>query len=106
MAPCRASRSLATPPGRPDGPVPRCEESPIARALGEEETVRVEDERFMARSGRELPVAYTAAPFRTHDGLQGCVVIFQDVSERKRREEEQRSDVATLACINRVEAAL
>ena len=60
----------------------------------------------MARSGRELPVAYTAAPFRTHDGLQGCVVIFQDISERKRREEEHRRDVATLACINRVEAAL
>ncbi|MCW3068359.1 MAG: hypothetical protein JWL67_984 [Solirubrobacterales bacterium] len=82
------------------------EESAMARALSQEEPVRVEDDLFMARNGRTLPVAYTAAPFRTDDGLQGCVVIFQDVSERKRREEEQRRDVATLACINRVEAAI
>ena len=52
------------------------------------------------------PSTYTAAPFRTEDGLQGCVVIFQDISERKRREAEHERDAATLACINRVEAAL
>jgi diguanylate cyclase (GGDEF)-like protein/PAS domain S-box-containing protein len=90
----------------PDGSVRPFEASPVARALSEEETVRVEDDRFLARSGRELPVAYTAAPFRTKGGLQGCVVIFQDISERKHREDEHRRDVATLACINRVEAAL
>jgi diguanylate cyclase (GGDEF)-like protein/PAS domain S-box-containing protein len=82
------------------------QESPIALALGREETFRVEDDVFMARNGRELPVAYTAAPFHTENGLQGCVVIFQDISERKRREEERCQDMARLACINRVEAAL
>ncbi len=90
----------------PDGSVRPSEGSPVARALSDEETVRVEGDRFLARSGRELPVAYTAAPFRTEGGLQGCVVIFQDISERKHREDEHRRDVATLACINRVEAAL
>jgi EAL domain-containing protein (putative c-di-GMP-specific phosphodiesterase class I) len=53
-----------------------------------------------------LRVAYTAAPFSTDDGLQGCVVVFQDISDRKRREEEQRRDAETLACIDRVEEAL
>lgn len=93
-------------PSRPDDAARPFQERPIARALSREATVRVEDDLFIVRSGRELPVAYTAAPFRTDDGLQGCVVIFQDISERKRREEEHRRDVATLATINRVEDAL
>ena len=81
-------------------------ESPISEALEREETVRVEDDQFLGRDGRPIPVAYTAAPFRTEDGLQGCVVIFSDISERKRRESEQRADLAKLEVINRVERAL
>jgi diguanylate cyclase (GGDEF)-like protein/PAS domain S-box-containing protein len=91
---------------RPDGSARPFAHSQIAPALSQETTVRVEDDVFRTRNGRQLPVAYTAAPFHTEDGLQGCVVIFQDITERKLREEEQRRDAATLACINRVEAAL
>jgi diguanylate cyclase (GGDEF)-like protein/PAS domain S-box-containing protein len=89
-----------------DGSARPFEECPIAPALSQEATVRVEDDVFRTRGGRELPVAYTAAPFHTEAGLQGCVVIFQDITERKLREGEQRRDAATLACINRVEDAL
>ncbi len=89
-----------------DGSAPAFSGSQLARALQREETVRVEDAAFRARSGRELSVAYTAAPFSTAAGVQGCVVIFQDVTERRHRELEQRRDAATLACINRVEDAL
>jgi diguanylate cyclase (GGDEF)-like protein/PAS domain S-box-containing protein len=78
----------------------------IARALGGEATVRVEDDVFVTHSGRQLPVAYTAAPFRTDGQLQGCVVIFQDITERKHQEEAHKRDLATLACIDRVEHAL
>ena len=84
----------------------RFDDGPIARALVEDTTVRVEDGRFTAHSGREIPVAYTAAPFRTEDGLQGCVVIFQDVSEREHQAKEHQRDIATLACIDRVEHAI
>jgi diguanylate cyclase (GGDEF)-like protein/PAS domain S-box-containing protein len=80
--------------------------SQLAGALQHEETVRVDDAAFRTRDGRELPVAYAAAPFSTSSGVQGCVVIFQDITERRRLEEEQRRDAATLACINRVEDAL
>jgi len=93
------------PPGR-EGSARPFEDCPIAPALSQEATVRVEDDVFRTRGGRELPVAYTAAPFNTEAGLQGCVVIFQDITERKLREAEQRRDAATLACINRVEEAL
>ena len=82
------------------------DELPIARALSGEDIVRVEDDRFLTGDGGELPVAYTATPFETEDGPQGCVVIFQDVSDRKRREQESRRNAETLAVIDRVEDAL
>jgi PAS domain S-box-containing protein len=81
-------------------------DSPIGRALSSETTVRVEDELLRVGDGRELPAAYTASPYHTDDGLQGCVVIFQDISERKRREADKQRDLETLACINRVEQAI
>jgi diguanylate cyclase (GGDEF)-like protein/PAS domain S-box-containing protein len=91
---------------RPDGTARRLAESPIARALSRGVTVRVEDDVFALAGGGELPVAYTATPFDTPEGIQGCVVIFQDASERKRREAESRRNAETLAVMHRVEEAL
>ncbi len=91
----------------PDGTPRGFAESPIARALSRGVTVRVDDERFRCAGGAgELPVAYTATPFDTDEGIQGCVVIFQDISERKLREEEGRRSAETLAVMRRVEEAL
>jgi diguanylate cyclase (GGDEF)-like protein/PAS domain S-box-containing protein len=87
------------------GPI-EFEHCAVARAARGGETVRVEDGAFATGDGGELPVAYTATPFSTEDGPQGCVVIFQDISERKRREEESRRNAETLAVIERVERAL
>lgn len=89
-----------------DGSPARFLEDPMARALRDELTVSVDDDSFLTRAGSLLPVAYTAAPFRTDDGCRGCVVIFADVSERKRREEEHRRDAQRLATIERIERAL
>ena len=91
---------------RADGTPQRFPESPIARALSHEVTVRVEDDLFAHGAGGELPVAYTATPFDTAEGIQGCVVIFQDISERKLREAEGRRSAETLAIMHRVEEAL
>ncbi len=91
---------------RADGSVRNLGELPIARALSREVSVKVEEDSFRGAGGRQLPVAYTATPFHTDEGLQGCVVIFQDVSERKQRERDHRRDAETLATINRVEEAL
>lgn len=90
----------------PEGAPREFGDGPIARALREERTIAVADDQFLTRDGRALPVAYTASPFRTDDGLCGCAVIFGDVSERKRREEEARRDARRLATIERVERAL
>ncbi len=95
----RLGRLIA--PAAPDGQTPLAAEEPPG-----ELTVRVDDGLFATRSGRHLPVAYTVTPFQTGDGLRGSIVIFSDITERKRREEEHRRDTATLAVIDRVESAL
>jgi diguanylate cyclase (GGDEF)-like protein/PAS domain S-box-containing protein len=79
---------------------------PMGRALHREVTVRVEEDRFTLGDGGELPVSYTANPFRTDEGLQGCVVLFQDISQRREREQESKRNAETLAVIARVEDAL
>jgi diguanylate cyclase (GGDEF)-like protein/PAS domain S-box-containing protein len=91
---------------RDDGSPRPFEDGPIARALDDEATVRVDDDLLRVGAGRQLPVAYTASPYHTDDGLQGCVVIFHDISERKRRDQDKQRDVETLATINRVEEAI
>jgi PAS domain S-box-containing protein len=90
----------------PDGPPRPFGETPIAEAIARDTTIRVEDDTFTTGGGRGLPVAYTATPFHTDDGLRGCIVIFEDITERRRREEEHRRDAETLAIIDRVESAL
>jgi diguanylate cyclase (GGDEF)-like protein/PAS domain S-box-containing protein len=101
---CEVSAMLC--PACPDGSTLPFERCAISGAVRGEETVRMDDVAFVRSDGRELPVAYTATPFSTDDGPQGCVVIFQDISERKRREEEGRRNAETLAVIERVERAL
>ena len=77
----------------------------IAQSLKGEGTVRVDDDTFLTAEG-ELPVAYTATPFTTAEGPQGCVVVFQDIAERRLREDESRRKAELIAVIDRVERAL
>ena len=88
-----------------DGGRRRFADSPMSRALAREVTVRVDQDAFVTPSG-ELPVSYTATPFQTADGIHGCVVIFQDASERRAREEESMRNATTLTVMERVEDAL
>jgi len=91
---------------RPDGTVMPVEECPIMRALAGQETVHVESDLFTRRDGRRISVSYTAAPFKADDGLQGCVVVLKDISERKAWEESAQHDIEELARIKRIEDAL
>jgi EAL domain-containing protein (putative c-di-GMP-specific phosphodiesterase class I) len=61
---------------------------------------------FICRDGSGLPVDYTAAPFVTDDGVEGCVVVFEDITERQARRQSMESDVETLAWIGRIQDAL
>jgi len=78
----------------------------ILRARREGQVVRVQDEVFVRRDGRLLPVAYTAAPFQSDDGAEGCVVVFADVTERRDRDTRIQHDLEKLAWLKRVKDAL
>jgi PAS domain S-box-containing protein len=91
---------------RSDGKRAPAEDCPILRASRDGVTVRVEDDVFVRRDGRSLPVAYTAAPFVTDEGIDGCAVVFEDITERKARQADMERDVETLSWIGRIQDAL
>ena len=89
-----------------DGSVFPREECPIRRARRDRVTVRVEDDLFITRGGGHLPVAYTASPFHTDEGAEGCIVVFDDISDRKKREEQLQREADKLPWIRRIADAL
>jgi PAS domain S-box-containing protein len=78
----------------------------IAHACRGREVMRVADDVFVCRGGRPLPVAYTAAPFETEEGTEGCVIVFQDMTARKAEADRIKRDLEKLIWVNRVQEAL
>ncbi len=73
-----------------DGSPYRREECPIYAALKDGHVHHVDTEVFWLRDGTSFPVAYTSTPIRDENGeLQGAVVVFSDITERKRAEAEK-----------------
>jgi len=69
---------------RADGtPYPR-EECPIYAALKDGAVHRVDDEVFWHKDGHCIPVEYTSTPIREDGDIRGAVVVFHDVTERKK----------------------
>jgi PAS domain-containing protein len=63
-------------------------ENPVAKALREGRIVGLANHtRLIASDGRHIPIDDSAAPI--HDGgrISGVVLVFRDVTERKRAEE-------------------
>jgi PAS domain S-box-containing protein len=89
----------------PDGSYFPIDECPILSAR-HGETVRVQNDMFIHKDGHEIPVGYTASPFRTGHGAEGCVVVFVDITHRKAREQTLRRDAETLAWIDRIQTTL
>ena len=90
-----------------DSQQPRsCTEDCPIHARCDARTVRVEEDLFVCRDGRPLPVAYTASSFETDDGVEGGVVVFEDTSERKAHEEELIREAGKLKWIARIRDAL
>jgi PAS domain S-box-containing protein len=93
-------------PLRLDGSPMPVEECPMFHARRDGKLVRVENDMFICRDGRHLPVAYTASPFATDDGIEGCVVLFEDNTERQATASRVERDLEKLAWLERVQEAL
>lgn len=63
---------------------------PILHSLKEGRMVVVTDDTFYRKDGTKLPVGYTCNPLLEHGGYsKGAVVVFRDILERKRAEQER-----------------
>jgi PAS domain S-box-containing protein len=91
---------------RLDGSPMPIEECPMFHARRDGKLVRVENDMFICRDGRHLPVAYTASPFATDDGIEGCVVLFEDITERQATARRVERDLEKLAWLERIQEAL
>lgn len=75
----------------PDGsPYPHTE-CPIYAALHDGEVHRVDDEVFWHIDGSAVPVEYTSTPILQDGEIQGAVVVFRDISERKNIERQREA---------------
>lgn len=89
-----------------DGSVLTTAECPMLAASRDGQVVRVEDDVFIRRDGTRVPVAYTASPFVTKHGIDGCVVVFEDITERKAAAQRVERDLDKLAWLQRIKDAL
>lgn len=62
----------------------------IRRVFDSRTTVRSDDDLFLAAGGRQVAVSYTASPIITAGEFVGAVVVFHDISARKRADEERQ----------------
>ena len=75
----------------PDGSHYPSHDCPIYAAFHDGEVHRVENEVFWHKDGTPIPVEYISTPVKDQNQLLGAVVVFRDVSERKRSEAELRA---------------
>jgi PAS domain S-box-containing protein len=72
----------------PDGTLYPPEECPIHAALKDGRVHASSGEVFWRRDGTSFPVEYVSTPIREKDEIVGAVVTFNDITERRRAEEE------------------
>ncbi|MBI5842503.1 MAG: PAS domain S-box protein [Chloroflexi bacterium] len=73
---------------KPDGaPYPQ-EECLMYAAFRDGRAHRVTDEVLWRKDGTSFPVEYVSTPVREGEKLVGAVIVFRDITERKRAEEE------------------
>jgi PAS domain S-box-containing protein len=77
-------------PTRADGSLLEHADCPMHLHTQYKDVYRSESEVFTRKDGSTFPIAIVAAPILESDQITGSVAAFQDISERKRAEEELR----------------
>lgn len=72
-------------------PYPR-EECPIYATLQDGQVHHVDHEVFWNSNGDAVPVEYTSTPIFEEGILRGAVIVFRDISERRRAEQQREKD--------------
>lgn len=61
---------------------------PVNDAILDRRSITVSNEVFWRKDGQPLPVEYTASPIVDGDEVTGAVVVFRDITERRRLEQQ------------------
>jgi PAS domain S-box-containing protein len=82
---------------RPDGTPYPDDECPMFRTLNDG-VVRISQELYWRKSGEPFPAEFACSPIYEDGVIAGCVVLFQDITERQRLEKrlEQSNRVNSL----------
>ena len=67
------------------------EDCPIYAAFRDGAIHTVDDEVFFRKDGSSFPVEYTSTPIRERGVVVGAVIVFRDVTQRRREAEELRN---------------
>lgn len=65
-------------------------ECPIVQTLYDGQVRRCDTEVFWHKDGSSFPVAYVCTPIRKAGEIDGVVLLFEDITQRKQAEEEHR----------------
>jgi len=77
---------------KPDGSPYPPEDCPIYSSLKDGKVHQVDTDVFWRKDGTSFSVDYTSTPIRNESGeFTGAVVVFSDITERKRAEEELKA---------------
>lgn len=71
--------------------------SPTYKAITEGDIQRVSSEVMWRKDGNFFPVEYTVTPIRKNDNIAGAVVIFNDITERKKVEHIKNEFISTVS---------
>ena len=86
-----------------DGSPHSSNECPVYHTFRNNEPRHVEDDVFWCKDGRSIPVEYSSNPIVDGSGqVTGAVVVFRDISARKRAAEEARQHQNELAHVARL----
>jgi len=79
------------------------EQCPVYHTFRDNRARYVDDDIFWCKDGHSIPVEYSSTPIRDENGkTTGAVVVFRDITERKKAAEEARQHQIELAHVARL----
>ena len=82
---------------KPDGSHFPAHECPIYAAFKDGKVHHIDDQVFWHKDGSSIPVEYTSTPIYENNELVGAVVVFTDISNRKKAEQALEAAYAEVA---------
>ena len=86
-----------------DGSPFPAEECPVFQTFRDDKARFVDEDTFWKKDGTNFPVEYSSTPLKDNSGTTvGSVVVFRDITERKRAEEKAAQHLAEMAHVSRL----